>query len=469
MIQDTPQREFIGLMHFFGESSSETGTVGISTVNISGCDPRVSSLSGACTSALSNWFQTKSVKSKMQSSSSIITSRNMKKLKISKANNYRSDGLGGYLPIFNNSSSFDFNPDSANVIGTFSAGDISDYFSEEQNSPSGNLEGIEDLRKHRLICDLVSCGIDLTNASFTLKTVPATHGSYVKELAKGPNDEIYGIIWQGGFVKSTDNGASFSVKKSSAGFTDWQYPNSIMVEPNGTIWIVAANKLYKSTDGGDSFSKYGTEIGLPTVNLSKIYRGPSGKIYIAHVGTSYSVSTNGGSSFSTISSGLSYALWAFLEKSNGDLLIAGYGGGLYKTTDNGANFTLQTTDDGLPANDLMELHIDNNSIIYAGTNNSGLLKSTDGGDSWVTKTNSDGLGNNRPTDFFTDTSGTTYISLEYGGFSYTSDGATTFDTKTQNNSGLGSNRVRSVVVGEDYIAVAVYGDSNSGGIYIYSD
>ena len=49
-------------------------------VDISTCDPRVANLSGNCTSALSNWFQTKSAKSKMQTSSSIIASRVMKKL-----------------------------------------------------------------------------------------------------------------------------------------------------------------------------------------------------------------------------------------------------------------------------------------------------------------------------------------------------------------------------------------------------
>ena len=453
---------------FFGPATSETGTVGGSVINISACDPRESDLSGNCESALNNWFQTKSSKSKMQSSKSIISSRSMKKLKISKSASYKTDGIGGYLPAFEHSSSFDFDPDAASNVGSFSAGDISSYFSEQQETPSGNLQGLEELRKHRLICDIISCGIDISNANFILKTNHSTHGSFASDLVSGPNGEIYGLIWQGGFVKSTDGGNTFSVKRSTSGLTRWQYVNSIIVEPDGTIWITAANVLYKSTDGGETFSGNTTLVDS-SMSITNLYRGPSGKIYLSDNNTNYYVSSDGGDNFTKVT-GVSYNIKGFAEKQNGDLYIVTYSGGniggLYITSDNGSSFTIKS---GMPDNNLFNIYIDSNNVMYAGTLSAGVLISTDGGDNWEAKTTANGLGNNQVNQVYVDSNNTLYVATENGGLSYSTDGGNTFLTKTEDNSGLGNNQVRSVLVGDDFIAVAIHGISGTGGLYLYHD
>lgn len=200
----------------------------------------------------------------------------------------------------------------------------------------------------------------------------------------------------GGFWKSTDNGATWA--KSISGLTRLGV-SSIVVHPTNpnTIFIGTGDRdggdvggygVWVSTDGGATWAASNTGMGNRTVyelimdptnsnrmiaatNGSRIYQtldgganwtfvsgltnakdiafkpGDPNTIYAA--GTQFSVSTDGGLSFSlhgSIPATSRYALGVSDNQPNYVYLIGGDGNGLtgiYQSTDSGVNFTTQTT------------------------------------------------------------------------------------------------------------------------------
>lgn len=106
-------------------------------------------------------------------------------------------------------------------------------------------------------------------------------------------------------------------------------------------------------------------------------------IYAGTFGGGIFKTTNGGASWSAVSSGLAnlFVQSLAIDPINPNTIYAGTGGGVSKTTNGGLNWN--AVNSGLLANTVYDLAIDptNANTIYAGTDN-GVFKTTNGGASW---------------------------------------------------------------------------------------
>jgi len=143
--------------------------------------------------------------------------------------------------------------------------------------------------------------------------------------------------------------------------------------------------VFKSTNGGTSWSfsssgltnSYVQCLAITPSNPQTLYAGTDGGVF---------KSTNGGTSWSAYSSGLtnSYVQCLAITPSNPQTLYAGTGGGgVFKSGNGGVSWTASST--GLTNSNVKYLAItpSNPQILYAGTGGGGVFKSSNGGTSWA--------------------------------------------------------------------------------------
>lgn len=178
---------------------------------------------------------------------------------------------------------------------------------------------------------------------------------------------------------------------------------------------VRGDGIWKSTDGGSTWTQLSSTTGNGFDYVQKIVVADNGDVYAAtrsrfcNVGGIYK-STNGGSSWSNVligngapCGGSAQYEWASdIEiADNGDLYASmglGYTDGIYKSTDDGATWT-QLTGGGLPSSDYERIELacapsDSNTVLAvmqdatpSGSNDClGIYLSTDGGSTWSTLT-----------------------------------------------------------------------------------
>lgn len=284
--------------------------------------------------------------------------------------------------------------------------------------------------------------------------------------------------------------------RKNAGYGFWSiqkdYAGNIYAGTTGT-----ARGIFKSTDGGETWTNvYSTG----TSNYLDIAFDPLNNVYVANSSNGLIISTDGGSSFTTIPTstfgGNSVNTVACGE--SGLVLVGVTSGGVYRSTDYGATFT-QT----LSGYSIVSLEFDkfNPNRVYAGSSSTtlnGFFISTDGGQSFTGPTNSvnvweilqmqdsslitvstsTGYPINKSTDL-----GLTWLTVGNtpaairgacldlleniyaagnGGVYKSTDGGATF---TNFNLTFSSNKIISY---QNKILVAVSGTTN-GGVYVYTD
>ena len=239
---------------------------------------------------------------------------------------------------------------------------------------------------------------------------------------------VYVGAASGGVWKSSNCGTTFkpvfdkeSAQSIGAVAIDPQVPKTIWAGA-GESWtrnsVSIGNGIYKSTDGGDSWTNMGLQ---NSERIAKIIVDPksSDTVYVCVPGKLWSDSedrgvyktTDGGKSWNKILKGANLStgcsmismnsqdpkalfagMWDFRRKgwtfrSGGENATATSGSGFFQTTDGGATWSVYRTglEDGFLI--VRELAIDPNDsrILYAGTFTStggGVFKSMDGGESW---------------------------------------------------------------------------------------
>ena len=240
-----------------------------------------------------------------------------------------------------------------------------------------------------------------------------------QDIAFDPTDanRIYVGYDDFGFWRSDDGGSSFirlDPHQGPYGDVGYEAALSIVVDPvNGDVYLGRNNgdtvewqedypngKVWKSTDHGVQWAEITT--GLPE-GRSQLVMDTSSPInarvlYCASYGNGVYKSTNSGASWSGVNNGLGTAAGlAFkiaMDPNNTQTLYVGmrtiWGGtgGIYKTTDGGANWIKLTT---FPEQDILCLAVDPNDsqVLYAGavdafgwSESGGLYQSINGGATW---------------------------------------------------------------------------------------
>ncbi|MGA9115519.1 MAG: hypothetical protein WB626_01975 [Bacteroidota bacterium] len=209
-------------------------------------------------------------------------------------------------------------------------------------------------------------------------------------LSTGTPSTIYGLVWTtpGGagtatLYKSTNDGTNWSSTGSSFSTAQGFYDLMVAVNPSNVNEVyVGMEELFRSTDGGSSFSYVGGAYWSQTMHVDFHIMGfaPSNALY-RYVGCDGGIyrSTDGGLSWGQLNSLLPtlqyYRLGSHPTDQN-TLMGGAQDNGLFRTTNGGSgNWTLVSTGDG------MECFYDyaTPSTVYASTQNGALVKSTTGG------------------------------------------------------------------------------------------
>ncbi|MFK7807250.1 MAG: T9SS type A sorting domain-containing protein [Saprospiraceae bacterium] len=263
---------------------------------------------------------------------------------------------------------------------------------------------------------------------------PGNAGARINIIEIDPNDDdvIYIGFSGGGIFKTTNDGDSWAPI-----FDDQPYLSigAIEVDPNNSNTVFAGtgdpnitgypfigNGVYKSLDGGDTWTQSGlsntgvvSEIIIDPTNSNIIYTATMGNPFAYTNDRGLYKSTDGGSSWTQIlfvndhagiidiamnpdDTDIIYATGWDRIRTNQESIASGDGGRIFRSEDGGSSW--ETLDDGLPIKNLSRSSIaispDDPDVLYASIVDStyfphGIYKSEDGGDSWdaVTEGNSD--------------------------------------------------------------------------------
>ena len=199
-----------------------------------------------------------------------------------------------------------------------------------------------------------------------------------------------------GVYRSDDNGATWVLKNNGfpAGATPWV--NLLAV--SGTTLFAAAttSKILRSTDNGETWTVAATGITCNAINAliateTAIFTGGgSNKVGVFR-------STNNGDTWTKVTNGMYYFFnGAPVYTSAPNMNAFGFNGtdlyagtlnsqGVWKTSDNGANWVLTNVSTRTSAT--YSSVSGNGSTIFAGTSVNGVLRSTDNGATWAAANN----------------------------------------------------------------------------------
>ncbi len=208
------------------------------------------------------------------------------------------------------------------------------------------------------------------------------------------NDNIQFASWRGGsnLYRSTNRGVSFSNVASFGTTGAWNAP-FIISPSNPNVLYFAKQKVFKSNDGGTSWSATNNNInidGNPTLSIG-ISKTNDNIVYIgtAPYNTRAQVwkTVNGGTSWQNITGILPdrYPNDIAVDPNNSNIAYVAFGGfgagHFFKTTDGGTSWTNITgTLPDVPGTAVMVDPLNSNNV-FAG-NDIGVFISTDGGSTW---------------------------------------------------------------------------------------
>lgn len=277
------------------------------------------------------------------------------------------------------------------------------------------------MKEARIMAAVKSTGFD---AEWTVQG-PGNIGARANTIAVHPTDEntIYAGFSNGGVWKTTDGGAAWVPV-----FDDQLWPaiGDIVIDPNNpetvyvgtgdpniTFYPMLGDGLYKSTDGGATWTNLGptapriiTKIILHPTEPSTIYVSTMGLPFERNNDRGLYKTTDGGTTWTQVlfisdQAGITdvvmdpfdpntlYAGGWDRIRNNHESLINGPGAKVFKTTDGGTTWTQMTN--GLPGEDLgrtsLAISSTNPGVVYvryAGTNSQlfGIYKTENGGTTW---------------------------------------------------------------------------------------
>lgn len=198
---------------------------------------------------------------------------------------------------------------------------------------------------------------------------------------------VYDIV----FIKSTDSGATWTTTTVlNAG--DYCYGWCVAIDPSSpnTIYVGGSERVsttyyprvYKSTDGGTSFTdiSWSATTGYYTYSLA-VHPTNSDIVYAGTYLDGIYRTTNGGTSWTKVHTGYYNYRMATTPDDPGVVFASGYYY-VYRSTNAGLSWSTVTT--GLPTGGYyygLAINPDNASDVYLGSN-SGFYKSTNTGSNW---------------------------------------------------------------------------------------
>lgn len=180
----------------------------------------------------------------------------------------------------------------------------------------------------------------------------------------------------GKIFRTTDNGTTFEHLNvnMNTGFI-W----SILVNSNGTIFAGTEQGLYSSTNNGASWSL----TSLAGSDVRAIAKDNNGNLYAGLFGIGIYKSSDNGNNWTLINNGLtSLAVHSIVVNQSNEIFVGTLGGGVYSSVDGGVNWNHKP----MSYNFVWALASASNGNLYAGTYGNGVYRSTDNGNTWIRST-----------------------------------------------------------------------------------
>ena len=223
----------------------------------------------------------------------------------------------------------------------------------------------------------------------------------------------------GWFRYSSNNGSTWNLSTGSNSNTS---VHKLIVTANGDIYG-NADRLIKSTDNGISWSDISSFRFSNSITDFAI--NSNGYIFAVMNGIIFK-SIDHGSSWDTLSKAFIYPAAISIAISSDNIMFIGTnpwgsGGKIYRSTDNGVNWT-SMAGSTFSSTSITLIEINNNNEIYIGTEGMGLSRSLDKGITW-TDINSGIPGTNSWISdiVFNNSSGVVFVSVDYMGVFSSSD------------------------------------------------
>lgn len=211
----------------------------------------------------------------------------------------------------------------------------------------------------------------VASAAASLPNTPDYHS-----LLVAPRDPSH--IWLGthvGLYESTDGGRSWA----EAGLGGQDAMNLARTRGSATVWAAGHSVLAKSTDGGRTWANVQQPEGLPGLDVHGFATDPRNarNLWAAIAGQGLFRSTDGGQSFSLVSREVGPGVMALAVAPDGRVLAGDMQRGLLVSGDEGKKWT-DVLSEGLMG---LAINPGNPERVIA-TSQSGILLSADAGVSW---------------------------------------------------------------------------------------
>ena len=201
----------------------------------------------------------------------------------------------------------------------------------------------------------------------------------VYSLVINDSDVIFATSYSGSVFRSTDDGENWT--ELNSGLTNLQ-TFRIVINNSGHLFVgTRYGGIFRSQNNGDSWTD--SNEGLTSLNIRCLTVDDLNNIYVGTLDAGIFRSQDNGNSWNAINSGVT-DLWIYcLYVNSSGALLAGTLNGMYKSTDQGDNWTLKNAGLYEPRTVSISCSATN---IYLGTNN-GVFRSSDGGENFIPKNN----------------------------------------------------------------------------------